>query len=270
MPAHVAALRQWLDTQLVEVLEEQMQGLPRDRTDAEVPFMSLQDWCQVSKEELQEELLRAIRRRRTPRAADSTDKACPFAARMPPKKQRQPAVGHGGRQSRNGDQPEETAARKIWSVRALHEPEPVRSMCGPTGHRMTATDEPILLGSSLIASRNLSNYWHAMASCSDEVFERLWNRCYIIEHCEGPTPPEVMTVRVDSHLLRNGRAHYTPTTKCEQLPCQRCEQGRGGFRFPWCGCWTTDNCIGHRLIFEAELAVALASVVHGAPLKLEH
>ena len=74
-----------------------------------------------------------------------------------------------------------TVAPRMWSVRAVQEPEPVRSMCGPTGHRMTAADDPILLGSSLISAKNLSNYWHAMASCSDDVFGRLWDRRYIIE-----------------------------------------------------------------------------------------
>jgi hypothetical protein len=124
---------------------------------------------------------------------------------------------------------------------------------------MTSTDDPILLGRSgrsLIAPRNLSNYWHAMATCSDEVFERLWDKCYIIEHREHTIPPQAVTLRAKDRMLRNGRTYYAPTTRCRQVPCQRCEEGRGGFRFPWCGNWTTDNCIGDRLIFEAELAVA--------------
>ena len=121
---------------------------------------------------------------------------------------------------------------------------------------MTSADEPILLGSSLITPTSLSNYWHSMASCSDDVFERLWGKCYIIEHYERSLSPQLRTLRVDSQLLRNGRAYCTPTRRCSQVPCQRCQEGRGGFRFPWRGRWTTDNCIGDRLIFEAELSVA--------------
>ena len=209
--------------------------------------------------ELQEELPRSSRVTGKLGATDVADKASPLAALRPPKKQTEAAVDHGRRQPRSRDEPGDTAARRIWSVRAVSLPEPKRSVGGPTGHPMTSTDDPILLGGSLITPRNLSNYWHAMATCSDEVFQRLWGRCYIIEHREAPTPLQVMTVRVDSPLLRNGRAYYTPTKKCEQVPCQRCEQGRGGFRFPWCGCWTTDNCIGDRLMFEAELEAALAT-----------
>ena len=147
----------------------------------------------------------------------------------------------------------------MWSVRAVQEPEPLRSMCGPTGHRMTAADDPILLGGSLITAKNLSNYWRAMASCSDDVFGRLWDTCCIIEHREQATSPQLPIQRVNDQLLRNGRVYCTPTTQCAQRPRQRCDEGRGDFRFPWRGHWTTDNCIGNRLMFEAELVLARAT-----------
>ena len=132
-------------------------------------------------------------------------------------------------------------------------------MHGPTGHWMTSADEPILLGGSLITPKNLSNYWRAMASCSDDVFKRLWDKCCVIEHRERAMPPQSLTQRVEGYLLRNGRAYCAPTRTCTQAPCRRCEEGCGGFRFPWCGYWTTDNCIGDRLLFEAELALARAT-----------
>ena len=177
---------------------------------------------------------------------------------MPPKKQTQPAPDHEGGQSCNRDKPDNSTTPRIWRLRAIHEPEPVIPMHGPSGHRMTSADEPILLGGSLITPQNLSNYWHAMATCSDDVFKRLWDRCYIIEHRERTMPLQLLTQRVDGHLLRNGRAYCAPTRTCTQAPCRRCEEGRGGFRFPWCGYWTTDKCIGDRLLFEAEFALARA------------
>ena len=141
--------------------------------------------------------------------------------------------------SYSSDQAGEAAAPRMWSVRAIEEPEPVSSMHGPTGFRMTPADEPILLGGSLITPRNLSNYWHAMASCSDDVFERLWEKCYIIEHSEPALSVQLQTLRVGTHLVPNGRTYCAPTRECRQVRCRRCQEGRGGFRLPRCGRWAT-------------------------------
>ena len=65
---------------------------------------------------------------------------------------------------------------------------------------MTSADEPTLLGGSLVTPQNLSNYWHAVASCSDDVFERLWDRRCIIERRERTMPPQLLTQRADGHL----------------------------------------------------------------------
>ena len=129
-------------------------------------------------------------------------------------------------------------------------------MIGPTGHPMDPDVDPIQLNISLFTPQNLSNYWHAMSTCSDDVFERLWNKCYIIEHREETVPPHAPIVRMKDSMLRNGRDYAAPTTMCKQVPCRRCDEGRGGFRFPWCGYWTTDRCIPDRGLFEAEWQAA--------------
>ncbi len=44
--------------------------------------------------------------------------------------------------------------------------------------------------------------------------------------------------------LENGKIHTTSVVMCKQDDCDRCVQGRGGYRFHFVGPWTCKNTFG--------------------------
>lgn len=88
------------------------------------------------------------------------------------------------------------------------------------------TDAPIL--SAAAVSEFLSYVQKLVAEGDGDTALALW--CSVVEIVHLPPPPgNILEIPGFPPMLRIG---------CADTECRRCAEQRGGFRFPWIGCWT--------------------------------
>ena len=92
---------------------------------------------------------------------------------------------------------------------------------------------------------NLASYiiWATRASSAE--FEKT-KSLYIVDHRRRSTWLTRIAVDVPAQVHREGMpTHYVPKRLCMNVGCPRCDDQRGGFRFPWLGDWTCRNGVGN-------------------------
>ena len=108
---------------------------------------------------------------------------------------------------------------------------------------------------NVLSPHNLAMFGKWAETASEEELDQVMPTIFLLSHQwrspEGDNlshPPAPVVVRPDL-----GKTYTMRTVPCEDMFCQRCISGLGGYKFPWIGPWTCPSIIGDALTSPAEL-----------------